>query len=294
MQQLDRRFLWGLTVCASSIYAVLMVHDRVFASPAMDIRTPEGRKKFISLLVYWSMCPKDRLGYDPTIRRCELNSLQVAADGNVAEKADSTVYEVDCYDDKECQWRTYITVRTIAAASRFFGRHTRTVIARRKHGASDSAISKPASADIDAQGVVIKDSWAVADAEEDAARNEVELLRIVRDTFAWDKSMVYPKLEAGGTVRLDRDGTYVDDTTATMLDIIDTDTQKGFKAPYRVHRHIVTTPVGSHIKPADNEAEIVIDLVETMYCHNRILNECGILHRDIFTNNILAVRSNSN
>ncbi|KAI9474380.1 hypothetical protein BX667DRAFT_515796 [Coemansia mojavensis] len=295
LAQLDRRFLWGLTVCASSVYAALMIHDKVLVSPAMDIRTAEGRKQFISLLVYWSMCPQERLGYDPTIRRCESGELQSMTGDSVQDEMDSIAYEIDCYDDKECQWHTYISVRTIAGASRCMGRHTRTIIARRKHEAGASAISTPAGASVDAQEVVIKDAWArtSADADKDDTRNEIELLRIVRNTFSWDKSMMYSKLEAGGTVQLKRDGVYVDDTTAAVLDMLGSDAREQLDIPYRVHRRIVTSPVGHDIKTVKNEEELIIVLAEAMHCHNRILNECGILHRDISTGNILVVRSDS-
>ncbi|KAJ1931325.1 hypothetical protein FBU59_006751, partial [Linderina macrospora] len=37
----------------------------------MKLSTPEGRRAFIELLVYWSLCDMDQLGYDPTIRRVE-------------------------------------------------------------------------------------------------------------------------------------------------------------------------------------------------------------------------------
>ncbi|KAI9469393.1 hypothetical protein BX667DRAFT_509517 [Coemansia mojavensis] len=295
LAQLDRRFLWGLTVCASSVYAALMIHDKVLVSPAMDIRKAEGRKQFISLLVYWSMCPQERLGYDPTIRRCEPGELQSMTGDSVQDEMDSITYEIDCYDDKERQWHTYVSVRTIAGASRCMGRHTRTIIARRKHETDASAISTPAGASVDAQEVVIKDAWArtSTDADKDDTRNEIELLRIVRNTFAWDKSMMYSKLEAGGTVQLKRDGVYVDDTTAAVLDMLGSDAREQLDIPYRVHRRIVTSPVGHDIKTVKNEEELVIVLAEAMHCHNRILNECGILHRDISTGNILVVRSDS-
>ncbi|KAJ2450296.1 hypothetical protein EV183_004390, partial [Coemansia sp. RSA 2336] len=290
LTQLDRRFLWGLTICASSVYAVLMTHDRVLVSPAMDIREAEGRKQFISLLVYWSMCPQERLGYDPTIRRCKPDVFQTITGNSVQDEIDSITYEIDCYDDKDCQWHTYISVRTIAGARRCMGRHTRTIIARRKHMASVSAISTPVGANVNAQHVVIKDAWATANADADDTRNEVELLRIVRDTLSWDKAMIYPKLEVGGTVQLERDGVYVDDTTATMLDIL---ACEQLDIPHRVHRRIVTSPVGHDLKLVNSEEELVVVLAEAMQCHSRLLNECGILHRDISTGNILVVRSDS-
>ncbi|PIA16833.1 hypothetical protein COEREDRAFT_7983 [Coemansia reversa NRRL 1564] len=50
------------------------------------------------------------------------------------------------------------------------------------------------------------------------------------------------------------------------------------------------SPVGRSIKSVRNEEELVIVLAEAMRCHSSILNRCGVLHRDISTNNILVVR----
>ncbi|KAJ2654620.1 hypothetical protein IW148_006318 [Coemansia sp. RSA 1199] len=58
----------------------------------------------------------------------------------------------------------------------------------------------------------------------------------------------------------------------------------------RAHRRIVTSPVGHSIKTVQNEAELIIVLAEAMQCYSSVLSKCGILHRDISTNNILVVR----
>ncbi|KAJ1720463.1 hypothetical protein LPJ53_004914, partial [Coemansia erecta] len=46
------------------------------------------------------------------------------------------------------------------------------------------------------------------------------------------------------------------------------------------------------IKTVKNEEELIIVLAEAMRCHSSLVNDCGILHRDISTNNILVVRDN--
>ncbi|KAJ2831106.1 hypothetical protein FBU31_002345 [Coemansia sp. 'formosensis'] len=66
--QHNRRFAWGLTVCPRSIHAYVFGPDDIWASTDMDVTTTEGRQTFISLLVDWSLCSVDRLGFDPTIR----------------------------------------------------------------------------------------------------------------------------------------------------------------------------------------------------------------------------------
>ncbi|KAJ1746153.1 hypothetical protein LPJ79_005973, partial [Coemansia sp. RSA 1821] len=52
INQLNRRFLWGLTIWGSYVCAEVMVHDKVLVSSTMDIRKAEGRKQLVSLLVH--------------------------------------------------------------------------------------------------------------------------------------------------------------------------------------------------------------------------------------------------
>ncbi|KAJ1746336.1 Serine/threonine-protein kinase, partial [Coemansia sp. RSA 1821] len=67
--------------------------------------------------------------------------------------------------------------------------------------------------------VVIKDAWAHYNADEDYMRNEIGLLRTVHETLK-DRQLdfIYPKLEVGGTVKLNG---ATDDTTAAILNTLD-------------------------------------------------------------------------
>ncbi|KAJ1723596.1 hypothetical protein LPJ53_002081 [Coemansia erecta] len=82
--RLDRKFVWGFTVCDSNFRACLYSQDNVFVSDAMDVTTAEGRMQLISLLVNMSFCDAGQLGYDTTI------SYNPA----VCE------WEIDVYDDE--------------------------------------------------------------------------------------------------------------------------------------------------------------------------------------------------
>ncbi|KAI9472959.1 hypothetical protein BX667DRAFT_507988 [Coemansia mojavensis] len=274
INQLNRRFLWGLTIWGSHVCAEVMVHDKVLVSSTMDIRKAEGRKQLVSLLVHWSACSTERLGYDPSMRRRELTRV---ADFHGA--IDKTIYDIDCYDDATGKTRTYTTIRTILEASCLFGRHTRTIIARPEDAIGDSS-----------QEVVIKDAWAHYNANEDYMRNEIGLLRTVHETLK-DRQLdfIYPKLEVGGTVKLNG---ATDDTTAAILNTLDK--WETLKIPFRVHRRIVTTPVGHSMKVLADENELVIVLAEAMRCHQALVNDCGILHRDISLGNILVVGTGPN
>ncbi|KAJ1675931.1 hypothetical protein EV182_000290 [Spiromyces aspiralis] len=52
-------------------------------------------------------------------------------------------------------------------------------------------------------------------------------------------------------------------------------------------------PVGEPLRLVENVPELIIVLRDAMRCHSAIFNECGILHRDISTRNILVVRPES-
>ncbi|KAJ1813776.1 hypothetical protein LPJ60_006231, partial [Coemansia sp. RSA 2675] len=66
--QHNRRFALGLTARSCTVCAYVFGVDDIWASTDMDIASAEGRQALISLLVDWSLCPVDCLGFDPSIR----------------------------------------------------------------------------------------------------------------------------------------------------------------------------------------------------------------------------------
>ncbi|KAJ2910281.1 hypothetical protein GGI21_001033, partial [Coemansia aciculifera] len=66
--QHNRRFTWGLTVCRRNMCSYVFGGDSAWSSRDMDVASASGRQAFISLLVNWSLCSVDRLGFDPSIR----------------------------------------------------------------------------------------------------------------------------------------------------------------------------------------------------------------------------------
>ncbi|KAJ2769508.1 hypothetical protein IWQ57_003073, partial [Coemansia nantahalensis] len=69
--QVDRRYAWGLTQCRAEARACFMLHDCVLATHAMDLRSEDGRREFVRLIVDWSTCEYHQLGLDPTIQWLE-------------------------------------------------------------------------------------------------------------------------------------------------------------------------------------------------------------------------------
>ncbi|KAJ2594144.1 hypothetical protein EV177_008445, partial [Coemansia sp. RSA 1804] len=306
-RQPDRRFLWGLTVCADEIYVCTMLNDCALVSPAMNISEPAGRKALVSILVSWSVCPRDRLGYDPTMERVYSGISSDSGSSDDGSIIDDIRFEISCYDDETEETRKYAIKRTIMSADDIFGRHTRCFVATPvDYSIGDTAMSGVADGS-NPQEVVIKDAWPPAESPvlEDP-RSEIVLLRKIRSEFEANPPSpqhIYPKLVVGGHIKLARDdNTHEIDTTDAIFQPMGVERlnpppgDKEMEAlhwryqPLRAHRRIVMSPVGHSVKTVRNEKELIVVLAEAMRCHSSILGRCGILHRDISTNNILVVR----
>ncbi|KAJ2511028.1 hypothetical protein H4217_007582 [Coemansia sp. RSA 1939] len=264
-----RRFAWGLAMCGTDVRCCLFHHDGVRVSPAMDFADIDGIRRLVTLLVNWSFCSLDRLGYDTTMERIR------ASNG----------WQISCpsHNDKSKRnsFTQYVTTGTIMNASALFGRHTRCYLAKRKDGRSN-------------ESVVIKDSWSLpldlkkSGKQGSVVPDEAHNLRLITEKLSGkDVGFSYPRAISSGSVKFKDGSKYVTDDTSVIYGYDDGDKEH----MYRVHRRIVITPVGHFIKSVRNEAELVFVLADAMECHDAILTECGLLHRDISVNNILVIRN---
>ncbi|KAJ2747609.1 hypothetical protein H4S06_005124, partial [Coemansia sp. BCRC 34490] len=112
--QINRRFLWGIVCCGSVVNACLFSNYNVHASPDIDVAKPSGRKEFVRLLVGWSLCEWNRLGYDQTIT---LNNELGCYEVQVPKQDDPKEHTIYYCDD------------SVLAAEREFGRHCRCLLA---------------------------------------------------------------------------------------------------------------------------------------------------------------------
>ncbi|KAJ1919303.1 hypothetical protein H4219_002065 [Mycoemilia scoparia] len=147
--------------------------------------------------------------------------------------------------------------------------------------------------------VVIKDAWTYAteDPGQDTC-DEIKFLRRINERLADDDSdIIYPKLMAGGRVKITyaSTGNVIEDSTATILGkLYDPSGESNAKIPFRAHKRLVMSPIGQPLKTANSFDEFVAVICDAMKCHTRIYNQCNILHRDISDNNILVVRGENN
>ncbi|KAJ2620575.1 hypothetical protein GGI26_004864 [Coemansia sp. RSA 1358] len=307
--QPDRRFVWGLVCCGSVANACIFTNYCAYASPNMDVTTPNGREEFVRLLVGWSLCDLRQLGRDETISsNLELNCLEM----NVP----TTNSKGEC--------KTYYSNNMIVSADRLFGRHNRCF------AATDIKPEKRVSDDNPmVYNAVIKDTWAMFSNEQASskgkanidrddddsddqsalpasaapwpptdfepaknARCEVMILKKIRKIFGSEfMKGRYPEIVAGGCVYQPSSPNNMPDCTRETIGGLDLDQQ--FTTPFCLHIRYAMSPVGEPLETVRSVRELLIVLRDAMECHFAIFTKCGILHRDISNNNILVVRDDN-
>ncbi|KAJ2608137.1 hypothetical protein H4S08_004564 [Coemansia sp. RSA 1365] len=201
--QHNRRFAWGFVLCGTIAKVVLFTHDLAIASDNMDLAESHGRGAFIKLLVNFSYCEDNRLGYDTTITwDTQLNCW---------------VIECPRFDDitgKTKNPMVYYARDPEIPADRLFGRHTRGFLASLDYKK------------VDMPDTFIKDAWphSSRDADHDP-RDEISMVREIGDMFGQQDSgdLIYVNASHGGIVQCCCNSTLInDDTEAILGDTIDT------------------------------------------------------------------------
>ncbi|KAJ2748555.1 hypothetical protein GGI19_006066 [Coemansia pectinata] len=289
--QHSRRFAWGLTAFSCTIHAYVFGTDGIWASTAMDISSAKGRRAFISLLVDWSLCSVDRLGFDPSIR--------YVVDGSVG----GPYLEIDFHEMDESTGKvephTYYSQRCVRAADHLFGHHARYFAA----SASPKSMDTPA--------FLIKDMWTIASSGSADDTRESSFLNVLYAEF--DKSSEFSgsfsRLVSSGPVYISRGNTLVADSTATAFVELPSTTQGATKdssnvqgsssskaqrsssSSVRQHRRTVTKWPGNMISEADNQSQVVIAVADVMVALNAAYTKCKILHGNISDRAILLQKT---
>ncbi|KAJ1834488.1 hypothetical protein LPJ63_001901 [Coemansia sp. RSA 2711] len=300
--QPDRRFIWGLVCCGSKINVCIFSNYRAFASPAIDMTDKAGRSELVRLLVGWSLCDNDRLGYDDTI----------------VWDSDLQCYEISVpCANRSGESVLYYASTLIAHAGRLFERHCRCFLATSSRPGAPVTEDSPLVPDC-----VIKDTWmerdrqlseGVLDMESNCSegsgsscwppeefdlgslteRSEIGILRKIdaRLKCRADLNGRYPRILDGGWVFLGSDTQLVLDSTRLILGDLDSAQQS--RTPFCVHMRYAMTPIGEPLGNVRSVPELIVILHDVMRCHAALYNECRILHRDISDSNILIVRPKS-
>ncbi|KAJ1718319.1 hypothetical protein LPJ53_006578, partial [Coemansia erecta] len=285
-KQLNRRGMWGATLCKNTVRVSYFGHDYVLSSSGMNLLTASGRRGFVKYLVNWSFCERHCLGYDPTIvwmakQQCWRISVPTLSKGRRGKSS----YEM----------QDYYARKIAVSAEHMFGRLTRCLLARKDPPENDDDL-KPKNCEF-----FIKDAWveSTADAADDT-RDEIAHLVAISDALKGNSLVdgMYPTIVAGSRVQFSRGGCAVEeDTTASVLRGLYpalTDKDKPITKhtiPFRVHKRIVTEPVAMPMRNLTSGYEAIIVIADAMRCHGAIVDGPGILHRDMSMGNIMFTRN---
>ncbi|KAJ1968402.1 hypothetical protein IWQ62_001268 [Dispira parvispora] len=324
--QFDRNSMWAITVCGPLVRFVLFTHSAVIPSERIDMGTMEGRKQFVDDYIRLSICPKYRVGYDPTktwLPRYER-------------------WEVECFDTNRDENKqgaegpcatVYVDPKPITSGGSLFGRRTRCHLA---------SLTKRGKLEY-----VLKESWT----EVDGNLNRVEMpneVRIFNHIEEKDRELEepltnngIPKMKYGGTVCIKAEyvhgdtshtGKWCYDTTSRYCGELKTNaggdshhkpsTSQGessanprntggvIKSVERVHQRLLLTPAGKsmttlHPYGTQPSSEVPIELtpdetknlcVTVAYFFQqlykiiyRLHEDYGIYHRDLSEGNVLVV-----
>ncbi|KAJ1897818.1 hypothetical protein LPJ66_003135, partial [Kickxella alabastrina] len=229
--QLNRRFVWGLTICGSFVRVYLFGSNFVLVSNTMNICTKAGRGEAIRLFVNLSFTEDHRLGFDPTIKHLHgLDCWEITVPGTAAtDSTDRTGNSGGTDGSSGSSERTFYSNHMVVEVSHLFGRLTRCFLATDKKPTKENRIrSKNCT-------VFIKDAWTeVADSSVDKdARDEVAHLRKITQTPEHYPELAgtYPVLGASGRVEFQScsDHTFAKGTTRSVLSDLFDDVRVGEK-----------------------------------------------------------------
>ncbi|KAJ2451199.1 hypothetical protein GGF42_004316, partial [Coemansia sp. RSA 2424] len=277
--QHNRRFAWGLTVSCRTIRVYVFGFDAVWSSSDMDMSSADGRKALISLLVDWSLCSVDCLGFDPSIRYA------------LGSDAGRLHFEIDVHEkDKrtgKVASRTYYSNRCagVAAAS-LTGRHARYFAA----SASPETMDDPT--------VLIKDMWVPLhnDCSGDTD-DESPVLNVLHSAFDDNSELKdkFPRLVSSGPVYLRHRDRLISDTIAAAFAALPSASSQvtaasggdAQRSPGRQHKRTVMQWAGNAISAADNVSQVIIAIADAMEAHNAAYASCGVIHGNITDRAIL-------
>ncbi|KAJ2460507.1 hypothetical protein GGI03_005263, partial [Coemansia sp. RSA 2337] len=270
--QHNRRFAWGLTASNRTIRSYVFGPDNIWQSTEMDITSAEGRQVLISLLVDWSLCSVDSLGFDPSIRYV------------VDRKVGDPYLEIDVHKVGESTGKvghcTYYSKRCFGTAERLTGHHARYF----------AASTTPES--MDTPAFLLKDVWTTTSSGSAGDTREISFLKALRDAFGGTDKFKdsFSHFVSTGPVYVNREGKPVLDSTATAFAGLPSTAQGETKdscndqgsstsriqgsstsrfqssssSRVRQHRRTVLRWPGNMISAADNPSQVVIAIADAM------------------------------
>ncbi|KAJ2162996.1 hypothetical protein GGF46_000182 [Coemansia sp. RSA 552] len=283
-RQHNRQHAWGLAICGAHIYVCWKLNDSTAVSPVLDMVIQGDRKALVRLLVDWSLCPLENLGFDPEVRVSD-SYRQRMARGDVS-LADNIPYETMLRDSRSGWTVNCVTTQTISTANSAFGAHPCVCV---------NQVEVPNSLGGGHRLALIKDVWPLAQTPPgpDPQGEIATLDQIHQQLGQKEPAYLYPKV-IGHECAAQHDAT----DTASRLRDLELQSSPGHAGdPHawkhqslREHHRIMMEPAGDHLQTVTCEEELVIVLADVMRFHRAAYEECGILHGDLSVDNIVVVR----
>ncbi|KAJ2066342.1 hypothetical protein GGI08_001923 [Coemansia sp. S2] len=264
--QHNRRFAWGLTVTGSYIHAYVFGPDVLWTSNEINMASASGRHEFISLLIDWSLCSVDDLGFDPSIR--------YAFDDNVGGPyLEIDVHEMD-ENARQVKTCTYYSKRCVGAATNLIGSHPR-------YFAASTSLES-----MDRPSVLIKDVWMPSESDSVDDRSSILDLHAALEGTGELEGKI-SQIVSAGSVYLFQGGTFVKDTTASAFPDLATASPHISGSQFRQHKRTVAKWSGNVISAASDPNQVVVAIADAMAAHNAAYVKCDVLHGNISNRAIL-------
>ncbi|KAJ2867863.1 hypothetical protein GGH94_000531 [Coemansia aciculifera] len=265
----DVRHAWVIMLGPGRVRVCLVESDAMHVSESLSTDTPAGRRLLATAVANATLAESWRLGSDPTMKWCK----------------DIQRWEILCPDSNGASRFVYARRDPVFAADSFFGRFTRCFLVS-------------LNPDDEEYNYVLKDSWQLVSTELGDAdlRDEVGVLRGMHAALedAKCEAGVLQRLMCGGTVQVNDTPDSTRLVLGAELDAYARWTvahgSKRTTAAHRLHRRMVSGPVGVALHELRSEQDAVAAVAGAMLAYDVILERTGILHRDISLGNILAVK----
>ncbi|KAJ2432073.1 hypothetical protein GGF41_000224 [Coemansia sp. RSA 2531] len=265
----DVRFKWVLILGPGRVRVCLAELDAAHLSAVQKTTDKVGRFLLGSITAHAAFSEPWRLGSDQSMKWCD----------------DIRRWRIDCYNSIAKKTRVFYAPRVpLFVSQSFFGRFTR-------------CFRVSEMPDDENFAYVLKDSWqlVLAGLSDGQLRDEINVLREIqakmeRVNF---EACRLQHLECGGTVQVNdkRDSTRF--VLGTELDSYQrlemTHGSDSSAHEHRVHRRMVSGPVGTPLHELRVQ-DAVTAVASAMLAHALVLEQTGVLHRDISEGNIMAVR----
>ncbi|KAJ2062998.1 hypothetical protein GGI17_002041 [Coemansia sp. S146] len=228
---------------------------------AINMASASGRLEFISLLVDWSLCSVDCLGFDLSIR--------YAFDDNVG----GPYFAIDVHkvDESATQVKnsTYYSKRCVGAATNLVGCHARYFAASTSLGSMNNP------------SVLIRDMWLPS--ESDPGGDKSSILDVLHAALEGNGELKgrFFQIVSAGSVYLCQGSTFGKDTTTTAFPELAAASLHISDSQFRQHRRTVTKWSGNMISAADDPNKVIVAIADAMTVHNAAYAKCKILHGNI-------------